>query len=55
MAKPVTNALATSTLLTIRKIKDHAKEEMEQQAGKLKEAKAAIRERIEELEVEIAA
>jgi len=52
MVKPATNALATSTLLTIRKIRDHAKEEMEQQVGKLQEAKAAIRERIEELEAQ---
>jgi hypothetical protein len=52
MVKAVTNVLASSTLLTIRKIKDKAKEEMEQQVGKLKEAKAAIRTRIEELEAQ---
>jgi predicted nuclease with TOPRIM domain len=52
MVKAATNALAVSTILTIRKIKDKAKQEMEQQAGKLKEAKEAIRQRIEELEAQ---
>jgi predicted nuclease with TOPRIM domain len=52
MVKAATNALATSTLQTITKIREKAKEEMEGQVGKLKEAKAALRERIEELEAQ---
>lgn len=52
MVKAVTNVLAVSTLQTITKIKERAKEEMESQVGKLKEAKEAIRERIEELEAQ---
>jgi predicted nuclease with TOPRIM domain len=52
MVKAATNALAVSTLQTITKIKEKAKLEMEQQVGKLKEAKDAIRERIEELQAQ---
>ena len=52
MVKAVTNALAVSALQSIEKIKGKAKQEMEQQAGKLKEAKAAIRKRIEELQAQ---
>ena len=52
MVKAATNALAVSTLQTITKIKEKAKQEMESQLEKLKEAKTAIRERIEELEAQ---
>jgi predicted nuclease with TOPRIM domain len=50
MVKAATNVLAVATLQTITKIKEKAKQEMEGQVEKLKEARAAIRERIEELE-----
>jgi hypothetical protein len=52
MVKSATNVLAESALQSITTIKERAKQEMELQAEKLKEARAAIRQRIEELEAQ---